>query len=88
MVVSYDPLYFCVVCCDLSIFISDFIDLIFLPLFLDNFNFLLFNSFTLVMPYVAYGVLVPQPGIEWTLALSFDSENTEVHWTAREFPMN
>ena len=40
------------------------------------------------MPYVAYGVLVPQPGIEWTLALSFDSENTEVHWTAREFPMN
>ena len=32
--VSYDPLYFCVVCCDLSIFISDFIDLILLSLFL------------------------------------------------------
>ena len=30
-VVSFDPLYFCVVCCDLSIFISSFIDLIFLP---------------------------------------------------------
>ena len=30
IVVSYDPLYFCVVCCDLSIFISNFIDLIFL----------------------------------------------------------
>ena len=29
IVVSYDPLYFCVVCCDLSIFISNFIDLIF-----------------------------------------------------------
>ena len=25
-VVSYDPLYFCVVCCDLSIFISNFVD--------------------------------------------------------------
>ena len=36
IVVSYDPLYFCVVCCDLSIFISAFIDLIFLPLFLDE----------------------------------------------------
>ena len=36
IVVSYDPLYFCVVCCDLSIFISNFIDLIFLPLFLDE----------------------------------------------------
>jgi len=34
--VSYDPLYFCVVCCDLSILISDFIDLILLPLFLDE----------------------------------------------------
>ena len=34
--VSYDPLYLCVVCCDLSIFISNFIDLIFLPLFLDE----------------------------------------------------
>ena len=31
-----DPLYFCVVCCDLSIFVSNFIDLIFLPLFLDE----------------------------------------------------
>ena len=29
-------LYFCVVYCDLSIFISNFIDLIFLPLFLDE----------------------------------------------------
>ena len=35
-VVSYDPLYFCVVCCDLSIFISNFIDLIFLSLLLDE----------------------------------------------------
>ena len=31
-VVTYDPLYFCVVCCDLSSFISNFIDLIFLIL--------------------------------------------------------
>ena len=31
-----NPLYFCVVCCDLSIFVSNFIDLIFLPLFLDE----------------------------------------------------
>ena len=31
-----DPLYFCVICCDLSISISNFIDLIFLPLFLDE----------------------------------------------------
>ena len=30
------PLYFCVVCCDLSIFISNFIDLIFLSLLLDE----------------------------------------------------
>ena len=36
IVVSHDPLYFCVVCCDLSIFISNFVDLIFLPLFLDE----------------------------------------------------
>ena len=36
IVVSYDPLYFCVVCCDLSIFISNFIDLIFLSLLLDE----------------------------------------------------
>ena len=35
-VVSYDPLYFCVVCCDFSIFISNFVDLILLPLFLDE----------------------------------------------------
>ena len=35
-IVSYYPLYFCVVFCDLSIFISNFIDLIFLPLFLDE----------------------------------------------------
>ena len=35
-IVSYYPLYFCVVFCDLSIFISNFIDLIFLPLFLDG----------------------------------------------------
>ena len=26
IVVSYDPLYFCVVCCDFSIFISNFAD--------------------------------------------------------------
>ena len=31
--VSYDPLYFCVVCCDFSIFISNFVDLILLPFF-------------------------------------------------------
>ena len=37
IVVPYEPLYFCVVCCDLSIFISNFIDLIFLSLFLDEF---------------------------------------------------
>ena len=36
IVVSYDPLFFCVVCCDFSIFICNFIDLIFLPLFLDE----------------------------------------------------
>ena len=36
MVVSYDPLYFCVICCDFSIFISNFVDLIILPLFLDS----------------------------------------------------
>ena len=33
-VVFYDPLYFCVVCCDLSIFTSNIVDLILLPLFL------------------------------------------------------
>ena len=31
MVVSYDPLCFCVVCCDFSILISNFVDLILLP---------------------------------------------------------
>ena len=31
IVVSYDHLYFCVVCCDFSIFISNFVDLILLP---------------------------------------------------------
>ena len=36
IVLSYDPLYFCVICSDLSIFIPNFIDLIFLPLFLDE----------------------------------------------------
>ena len=36
IVVSYNPLYFCVVCCELSIFISNFIDVISLPLFLDE----------------------------------------------------
>ena len=36
ILVSYHPLYFCVVCCDLSIFVSNFIDFIFLPLFLDE----------------------------------------------------
>ena len=36
IVVSYDPLYFCVVCCDFSIFISNFVDLILLPFFLAN----------------------------------------------------
>ena len=36
IVLSYDPLYFCVVCCDLSIFISNLGDVIFLPLFLDE----------------------------------------------------
>lgn len=25
------------------------------------------------MPHMAYEVLAPQPGTEWTLALSFDS---------------
>ena len=34
IVLSYDPLYFCVVFCDLSIFISNFIDLIFSLCFL------------------------------------------------------
>ena len=34
MVVSYDPLYFYVVCCDFYIFISNFIDLILLPFYL------------------------------------------------------
>ena len=34
-VVSYDPLYFWVVCCDFSIFISNFVNLI-LPFFLNE----------------------------------------------------
>ena len=34
MVVSYDPLYFCIVCCDFSIFISNFDELILGPFFL------------------------------------------------------
>ena len=34
IVVSYDPLYFCVACCDFSIFIPNFVDLIPLPFFL------------------------------------------------------
>ena len=33
---SYDPLYFRVVCCALSIFISNFVDLVLLPLFLNE----------------------------------------------------
>ena len=33
IVVSYDSLYFCLVCCDFSIFISNFVDLILLPFF-------------------------------------------------------
>ena len=41
IVVFYDPLYFCVVCCDFSIFISNFVDLILLP-FLFFLNFILF----------------------------------------------
>ena len=36
IVVSYAPLYFCVVCSDFSIFISNFVNLILLPLFLDE----------------------------------------------------
>ena len=34
IVVSYDPLYFCVVCCDFSIFISNFVDLTLFPFFM------------------------------------------------------
>ena len=36
IIVFYDLLYFCVVCCDFSIFISNFVDLILLPFFLDE----------------------------------------------------
>ena len=36
IVVSYDSLYFCVVCCDFSIFISNSVDLILFPFFLDE----------------------------------------------------
>ena len=32
-IVSYNPLYFCIVCCNLSFFISNFVDLILLSLF-------------------------------------------------------
>ena len=39
VVVSYDPLYFRVVCCNLSIFVSNFVNLVLLSLFLS----LLFN---------------------------------------------
>ena len=33
---SYNPLYFCIVCCNLSFFISNFVDLILLSFFLDK----------------------------------------------------
>ena len=36
IVVPYDVSYFCVVSCDISIFMSNFIELIVLPLFLDE----------------------------------------------------
>ena len=36
IVVSYDPLYSCVVCSDFSVFISKVFDLILLPFFLDE----------------------------------------------------
>ena len=36
IVVSFDPLYFCVVCCDFSVFISNFVDLILFPFLLDE----------------------------------------------------
>ena len=36
MIFSYDPLHFCVVCCNLSFFISNFVDLSFSPFFLDE----------------------------------------------------
>ena len=36
VVVSYDPLYFSVVCCDLSIFVSNFVNLVLLSLFLNE----------------------------------------------------
>ena len=34
IIVSYNPFYFCTVCCNLSFFISNFVDLILLSLFL------------------------------------------------------
>ena len=34
IIVSYNPFYFCTVCCNLSVFISKFVDLILLSLFL------------------------------------------------------
>ena len=36
MKVSYSPSYFCIVCCNLSFFISSFVDLILLFFFLDG----------------------------------------------------
>ena len=36
IVVFYDPLYFSVVCCDLYIFVSNFVNLVLLPLFLNE----------------------------------------------------
>ena len=36
--VSYNPLYFCIVCCNLSFFISNFLDLVLLSFFLDEFG--------------------------------------------------
>ena len=44
LVVSYDPLYFSVVCCDLSIFVSNFVNLVLLPLFLNESQQLYFKS--------------------------------------------
>ena len=35
-IVSYNPLYFCIVCCNLSFFISNFVDLILLSFLLDE----------------------------------------------------
>ena len=43
-------LYFCVVCCVPSIFISNFIDLVFLPLFLDDGH----SDWSEVMPHCSF----------------------------------